>query len=91
MTQENTPDINLEARRKRLIYRSNYRGFKEADILLGGFAAKFVPDMQADDLTELEALLEENDHNIYAWITKSAPLPAQFDTPLFARLQNYRP
>jgi len=29
---------DIEARRKRAIYRANYRGFREADMMLGGFA-----------------------------------------------------
>lgn len=86
---KNTPDLN--ARRKRLIYRAHYRGFKEADILLGGFVAQYAGDMSSDELDELEVLFEQNDHNIYAWITKTAPVPPQFNTPLFARLQGYRP
>jgi len=91
MIHETQPEANIETRRKRLIYRANYRGFKEADILLGGFAKAHVPTMDAEELGLFENLLEETDHNIYDWIKGSKPLPAQFDTALFARLKNYRP
>lgn len=80
---------DLELRRKRLIYRSNYRGFKEADILLGGFAKTYGPSFTAEEVDQFEALIEEYDHNIYDWLIDQKPLPAQYDTALFARLKAY--
>ncbi len=83
--------FDLETRKKRLIYRANYRGFKEADILLGGFTKKYGDELTEPEVTELENLLEEYDHNIYDWLTGQQPLPAQYDTPLFARIKAYNP
>jgi len=82
---------DIEARRKRAIYRANYRGFREADMMLGGFAKAHGPDFTDDELREFEALIEESDHNIYDWITGNRPLPAQYDTALFARLKAFDP
>ncbi|MGV6840563.1 MAG: FAD assembly factor SdhE [Planktomarina sp.] len=53
---------------KRLYMRSIRRGTKEMDLVLGGFAAKALPNMSADILVAYENLLGENDHDIYAWI-----------------------
>ena len=80
---------DLETRRKRLIYRSNYRGFKEADILLGGFAKAHGPSFTAVEIEDYEALIAEYDHDIYDWVIGQKPVPERYDTPLFARLQAY--
>jgi len=67
----------MDARRKRLKYRANYRGFKEADLILGGYA-------KTD-------LLGAKDHDIYAWITGTLPVPANYDTPLLQKLKAFDP
>ena len=85
-----TPPM-MDARRKRLLYRSNYRGFKEADILLGGFAKAHVKTLSDDELTQFETLLENKDHDIYDWITGKFPAPAEFNTPILAMIRKFKP
>ena len=82
---------DIETRRKRAIYRANYRGFKEADIMLGGFAKAHGPEFTPEEIAQFEALIAESDHSIYDWINGTVPVPAQFNTPLFARLQAFKP
>ena len=77
--------------RKRLLYRSNYRGFKEADILLGGFAKANIETLSDAEVLQFEDLLTAKDHDIYDWITGKKDVPANFDTPLLARLKAFRP
>lgn len=79
----------MDARRKRLLYRANYRGFKEADILLGGFARAHIAELSDIELSEFEALLEARDHDIYDWVSGAQDTPTEFDTPLFARIKAY--
>ena len=86
--RENETD---EVRRKRLIYQANYRGFKEADLLLGGFAKAYMGELSADEVDQFEALLSARDHDIYDWIARRTAVPAQFDTPILARLRNFDP
>ena len=76
----------IETRRKRLMHRAKYRGFREADILIGGFAAARVPDMSPIELDEFEALLSLNDHDLFNWATGKAAPPANMDGPVFAAL-----
>lgn len=78
-------------RRKRLLYRSNYRGFKEADILLGGFAKANMAELSDLEVEQFEALLTERDHDIYDWYTGVQKLPDEHNTPLFAKLKAYKP
>ena len=80
-----------EARIKKLIHRANYRGFKEADLILGQFAKKYAFDLSGAELDQFEALLAEKDHDIYDWICGTQVLPPAHDTPLFARLAAFKP
>ena len=57
------PDI--EQLKKKIIYRSNYRGTKEMDKLLGAFTKKYINELNIDDLIDLERLLEIDDNNLY--------------------------
>ena len=81
----------LDARRKRLLYRSNYRGFREADMILGGFAKAHIETMSDEEVTQFEDLLSAKDHDIYDWITGKTPVPANYDTPIFARIKKFKP
>lgn len=62
-------DDTPENRLKRLRMRSWRRGIKEMDIILGAFADDQVAQLSASDLDLYEALLSENDHDLYAWVT----------------------
>lgn len=80
-----------DPRRKRLLYRANYRGFKEADILLGGFAKAHMDSLTDTEVEQFEYLLGAKDHDIYGWITGKLELPAEYDTPLFAKVKVFKP
>lgn len=58
-----------EARLKRLRMRSWRRGTKEMDLILGPFADSELAGLNAADLALYEALLAENDQDLYPWIT----------------------
>ena len=56
---------DIEQIKKKIIYRSNYRGTKEMDKLLGAFTNKYIDQLNYDDLNELIKLLEVDDNNLY--------------------------
>ncbi|RMF10677.1 MAG: succinate dehydrogenase assembly factor 2 [Alphaproteobacteria bacterium] len=91
MTSQDPADDNasedLATRRKRLYFRSWHRGIKEADILLGNFADKYLASLTADQLDRYEDLIQEQDVDIIAWITGSQPPPKRFDTDVMQLLQ----
>ena len=58
-------DINIEQLKKKIIYRSNYRGTKEMDKLLGAFTKKYIDELNFKDLLDLEKLLNIDDTNLY--------------------------
>ena len=57
--------INIDELKKKIIYRSNYRGTKEMDKLLGKFVKKYINDLQEKDLIDLDKLLNIDDTNLY--------------------------
>ena len=56
---------DIEQLKKKIIYRSNYRGTKEMDKLLGAFTKKYINKLNDQDLFDLEKLLEIDDNNLY--------------------------
>lgn len=67
-----------EVRLRRLSMRSHRRGTKEMDIILGRFADDSLAAMASEELDLYEALLEENDHDLYQWVSGLGAAPARF-------------
>tara|TARA_Y100000768_G_scaffold354887_1_gene308163 strand:- start:42 stop:305 length:264 start_codon:yes stop_codon:yes gene_type:complete len=57
--------INIDELKKKIIYRSNYRGTKEMDKLLGTFVKTYINSISEKDLVNLEKLLDIDDTNLY--------------------------
>ena len=57
--------LNIDQLKKKIIYRSNYRGTKEMDKLLGAFTKKYIERLDVKDLNDLEELLDIDDTNLY--------------------------
>ncbi len=85
-----TVDTDLVTRRKRLLYRSTYRGNKENDILLGQFARAHIDEFGAAELDQYERLLEVGDNDIYDWVSGKTAVPADHDTPVVRKLLAFR-
>ena len=56
---------DIEQIKKKIIYRSNYRGTKEMDKLLGAFTNKYLNLLDYEDLEDLIKFLEIDDNNLY--------------------------
>ena len=63
---------------KRLKMRSMRRGIKEMDLILSYFADQTLKKMSDDQLAAYDELLEENDHDLYSWVTGTAVTPPEF-------------
>jgi len=57
--------LSIDLLKKKIIYRSNYRGTKEMDKLLGAFIKKYIESLAMKDLRDLEELLNIDDTNLY--------------------------
>ena len=58
-------DFDIEYLKKKIIYRSNYRGTKEMDKLLGAFTNKYINQLNNEDLLDLQKLLDIEDEDLY--------------------------
>ena len=57
--------LNIDLLKKKIIYRSNYRGTKEMDKLMGAFTFKYIDSLSNEDLINLQKLLDIDDNNLY--------------------------
>ena len=57
--------IKLETLKKKIIYRANYRGTKEMDILLSKFVDKYINTFSIEELNDLFDFLNMEDEIIY--------------------------
>jgi antitoxin CptB len=73
MTPE-TPENRL----RRLRMRSMRRGIKEMDLILTAYAAAELAHMDAGRLDLYDALLQENDQDLYQWVTGQVAAPERF-------------
>ena len=58
-------DFDIEYLKKKIIYRSSYRGTKEMDKLLGAFTKKYINQLNNKDLLDLQKLLDIEDEDLY--------------------------
>lgn len=83
--------IDHDSRLRRLKFRAWHRGFREADLILGPFADKYVPTMTPAQLDAFEALMEEADQDIYDWYLGKTPVADHIDPEIFALVQAFDP
>ena len=57
--------INIDELKKKIIYRSNYRGTKEMDKLLSSFVKKHIDTFNESELKLLCDFLDLDDENLY--------------------------
>ncbi len=67
-----------EARLKRMTMRSWRRGIKEMDLIFGPWAESRLAALDAATLDLFDALLAENDQDIYPWITTATATPPRY-------------
>ena len=65
-------------RLRRLRMRSMRRGIREMDIILVAYAEQRLDALSEDELDTYDAMLEENDQELYAWVTGRVEPPARY-------------
>ena len=58
-------NIDIDNLKKRILYRSQYRGTREMDKLLYSFVSKNINEMDKDKLLSLEKFLDIDDEKLY--------------------------
>lgn len=67
-----------DVRLRRLHMRSIRRGIKEMDLILGAYARSHLPRLTGAELDTYEALLSENDQDLFSWVSGQHPPPERF-------------
>lgn len=78
-----------DPRRRKLLYRAQHRGFKEADLVIGSFAAAKLATLSEAQVDTFETLLEVPDQELFAWIIGRAPTPAEHDSDVMEMLRAF--
>ncbi len=78
-------------RLKKIKFRASRRGFREADILLGLFAEAEVESLSPQETALFEALLEQPDQHLYAWIIGREETPLEFQNPVMEKIRAFVP
>lgn len=73
-------NLELQVRRKRLIYRAKQRGWLEVDLLLGTYASQHVPSFDANELDQFENFVNMETIDIYNIITLRLDVPEELKT-----------
>ena len=63
---------------KRLAMRSMRRGIKEMDLILSAYADAHLAGMTEAQLDLYDQMLNENDHDLYQWVTGQVAPPASY-------------
>ncbi|MGV3553269.1 FAD assembly factor SdhE [Rhizobium sp.] len=91
MTGTTITSAELDPRRRRLLFRAWHRGIREMDLVLGQFADNELSRIDGADLDEFEAILGEDDNDLFKWICGKEAVPQHLKTPLFQRIAAFRP
>ncbi|NQU61735.1 MAG: succinate dehydrogenase assembly factor 2 [Rhodospirillales bacterium] len=62
---------------------------KENDILLGGFVAVHINDLDEAQMAQIEALLDEGDNDLYNWLSGKEQPPEAHDHDLLAWVKKF--
>jgi antitoxin CptB len=89
MTGTTRSSDGLDARRRRLLFRSWHRGTREADLIMGRFADVHIASFSEGELDDYEHLLEALEVDLLAWMTGVAAVPAEHDTAMFRRVRDF--
>jgi antitoxin CptB len=83
-------DNDLDAPRRRTLYRAEHRGTKEMDWMLGRFAKAELGGMDDNELDDFEEFLALPDPDITNWLlTPGTPAPDGLAGEFVARLKRF--
>jgi antitoxin CptB len=81
---------STDIRRKRLLFRAWHRGTREADLILGSFAERYLAGFDDAALDDFAALLEVPDAELFDWISGRAAPPPERDDEVTRLLLAFR-
>ena len=64
---------SIDLLRKKILYRSEYRGIKETELLLNSFIKKYINDFSIAELKQLYDLINIDDDSLFKWYLNKRP------------------
>ena len=58
---------SIDLLKKKILYRSEYRGIKETELLLNSFIKKYINGFSIIELKQLDDLLNVDDDSLFKW------------------------
>lgn len=77
----------MDGRLKRLRHKCKYMGMHENDVIFARFSDRYLDELSEQEVTQFETLIEENDVDIFKWITGKLELPTEYDNTVMAKLR----
>ena len=81
------PNIALDHRRRRILFRATHRGTYENDILIGGYVRARIAVFTDADLDALEEVMELPDAMLADWLTGRQTIPPDCDPPMLRAIR----
>ena len=81
--------VDLDPRRRRLLFRAWHRGTREMDLLMGQFADAALPKMTDAEIEEFELLSGCPDGDLLKWLTGELPTPLEYNFSVFKQLKAF--
>jgi antitoxin CptB len=76
--------------KRKLMYRSNHRGMRENDLILGSFAETYLASLNTKEMAKYEELLDELDPELFLWFTGKVDPPTEWaKDDIFLRVQKH--
>jgi len=80
----------LELLKKKIKYRSTYRGTKEMDILLNSFVSSIINTLTFSELLKLDDFLNCNDEDIYNFYLNDNPIASYDEKKILNLFKNFK-
>ena len=76
--------------KKKILFRSKYRGTKEMDLLLSKFVRKYINEFSIAELRQLDYLLKFDDDNLFKWYFNKKNKVKIIDNKVSNLLKNFK-
>jgi antitoxin CptB len=90
MTGTTRSGEGLDARRRKLLFRSWHRGMREMDLILGSFADAEIGALTETEIDQYEKLLDIPDTELLPWVTGERAIPDADHTEIFLKILAFR-